>query len=468
MGDHANGSASDLARWQRRIFWSVWVTYFAYYLCRLNMPVAKTRLCDTYGWDAERFGIVLSALTLMYAVGQFVNGQLADRYGSRAIASLGVLGSVIMNLAVFALLLAAGPGTADSRRVLILLAAFWGLNGFFQAMGWSPMVKVMAHWYPVERRGRIMGLLGTCYQFGGACASLLAIFLVGYYAEQLGGDWRNVFLVPSLLLAVVGVFFFLLIRNRPEDVGLPTVNVEKGPMAALGVESSGTISANVLRTLRNPHLWVVAWTFFLLDVNRYGFVNWMPAFLDSQGIGQQSPLLASILKATKLCIHPLAGSAGAITAGWASDRFFGGRRAPVIAVLLALLGVFSVLFPSIDPANTWLVVLVVAAVGFCTYGPHILMVGHAAQDFGKKSGAAGASGFIDAFGYIGATLAGWGAGRLIQSQGYEVTFITFGSAAFLGALLACIMWKVRPESGTAGSDGPQAAPRRAPGRDLLD
>lgn len=38
---------------------------------------------------------------------------------------------------------------------------------------------------------------------------------------------------------------------------------------------------------------------------------------------------------------------------------------------------------------------VVAAVGFCTYGPHILMVGHAAQDFGKKSGASGAAGLID-------------------------------------------------------------------------
>jgi sugar phosphate permease len=116
-----------------------------------------------------------------------------------------------------------------------------------------------------------------------------------------------------------------------------------------------------------------------------------------------------------------------------------------MVVLLVLLGVFSILFPWIDPTNTWLVVLIVAAVGFCTYGPHILMVGHAAQDFGKKSGAAGAAGFIDAMGYIGATLAGWGAGRLIQSHGYRMTFVTFGSAAFLAALLACIIWKMQSQ-----------------------
>jgi sugar phosphate permease len=190
-------------------------------------------------------------------------------------------------------------------------------------------------------------------------------------------------------------------------------------------------------------------------VNRYGFVNWLPAFLDEQGVGQASPLWEDTKKAMKLCIHPLAGSLGAILAGWATDRFFGGRRAPVIVVLLFLLGVFSIVFPYVDPTNTWLVVLVVALVGFCTYGPHILMVGHAAQDFGKKSGAAGAAGFIDAMGYVGAALTGWGAGRLIKSygedhasllQGYQTTFVIFGSAAFVGALLACFMWRVGPKT----------------------
>ncbi len=65
------------------------------------------------------------------------------------------------------------------------------------------------------------------------------------------------------------------------------------------------------------------------------------------------------------------------------------------------------------------------------------MVGHAAQDFGKKSGAAGAAGFIDGMGYIGASLAGWAAGEMIDARGYELTFEVFGCAAILGVLL----WK---------------------------
>jgi sugar phosphate permease len=160
----------------------------------------------------------------------------------------------------------------------------------------------------------------------------------------------------------------------------------------------------------------------------------------------------------KLCIHPLAGSVGAIAAGWATDRFFHGRRAPVIAILLATLGLFSVIFPFIETSRTWLIVLIVGIIGFCTYGPHILMVGHAAQDFGRKQGASGAAGFIDAMGYIGASLAGLGAGILIDmpGYGYRFTFVVFGSTAFLGALLICIIWKVRPES-QAGDHGKPGA-----------
>jgi len=102
-----------------------------------------------------------------------------------------------------------------------------------------------------------MGMLGTCYQFGGAFASLLALFLVGYGAQKLGGDWRNVFLVPAVLFAVIGVFFYREIRNRPEDVGLSAVDLEREP-AGSSQAPGPSIAGNVARTLTNPHLWIVA------------------------------------------------------------------------------------------------------------------------------------------------------------------------------------------------------------------
>lgn len=435
---------NSLKYWQRRIFASVWITYFAYYLCRYNMPMAKSRMCETYSWNNADFGIVLSSLTIMYAVGQFVNGQLADRFGARLIASLGILGSVVMNVAVFGIVMLMPAETADPKTVFFLVALFWGINGFFQAMGWSPMVRIMTHWFPVEGRGKVMGLAGTCYQFGGAFAWFLAFFLTINYVQDYSGDWRSVFWVPAVMFAIVGIFFYWAIRNDPQEVGLPPVDEEDLPEGETGSQPERTLKSNMLSTLKNPYLWLVAMTFFMLDVNRYGFVNWLPAYFDEHGGEDAVGGFANFKMIMKRCIHPLAGSAGALLAGWATDRFFGGRRAPVIAILLVGLGISSVIFPFVDPTSTWRVILIVAVIGFCTYGPHILMVGHAAQDFGKKHGAAGAAGFIDCMGYIGATLAGWGAGRAIDAYGYGVSFMSFGSAALVGALIISVIWKLDP------------------------
>jgi OPA family glycerol-3-phosphate transporter-like MFS transporter len=267
-----------------------------------------------------------------------------------------------------------------------------------------------------------------------------------------------VFLVPALMFAAVGLFFFLMIRNRPEDAGLPPVNIERESSTEAAGPVKPSIIHNLIRTVTNPYLWIIAGTFFLLDLTRYGFVNWLPGYLtDSMRAASESAegdvetWLKTLKMIVKVCVLPLGGVPGVMLAGWMTDRFFGGRRAPVIVILLLGLGILSIIFPFIPSDNTWLLVGVIALVGFCTYGPHILMVGHAAQDFGKKSGAGGAAGFIDAWGYVGVAVAGMGAGALIDAQGYTVTFVTFGFAAILGALLSCILWKVGPNTNETDS-----------------
>ncbi len=448
MTDPASGSANDLKRWQYRVFATVWITYFAYYLCRFNLPIVKGTMVDKYSWSETGVGWAFTALALAYAFGQLVNGQLADRFGSRQIASLGVLGSVVMNLAVFVLLLAAPPGSAGHNTLVFwLFVILWGVNGFFQAMGWSSMVRVMAHWFPTRGRGKVMGAMGTCYLFGNAFTWLVALLLLSPLGQELGCDWRSVFLVPALMFGLVGLFFFLMIRNHPEDVGLPPVDVQQGPPRKASKGAAPSIIQNLFRTLSNPYLWIVAGAFFMLDLTRYGFVNWLPGYFAESVSPERGEAWANTLKMiVKVCVLPLGGVPGMLLAGWVTDKFFGGRRAPAIAILLFSLGALSIIFPLIDRNNTWLVVAVVALVGFCTYGPHILMVGHAAQDFGKKSGAAGAAGFIDAWGYVGVAVAGVGAGALIDARGYTVTFATFGLAAVVGGLLTCLIWKAGPKT----------------------
>ena len=155
----------NLRYWRKRVFISLWVTYASFYLCRVNMSIAIPGIIEEYGLTKTAIGAVITALFFAYAVGQFINGQLGDKFGARKLITFGAIISGILNL-IFPFL----PG------IVSLMALVWGLNGYFQSMGWSPATKTMANWFPVSMRGKITGLFGSCYQFGNAASWALSGF----------------------------------------------------------------------------------------------------------------------------------------------------------------------------------------------------------------------------------------------------------------------------------------------------
>jgi len=192
------------------------------------------------------------------------------------------------------------------------------------------------------------------------------------------------------------------------------------------------------RTFANPRMWVVGIAFMFLDVVRYGFFVWAPTFLfEVQG--------AEIsIAAYKTMVIPIAGSLGAISAGWATQKYFGSRRAPPVVAMLACLGTLAWLYPKI-PVDNWVLGLIcLAAVGYFTYGPHVIMVATIPMDFGTRKGASSATGFIDGLGYVGAALTGIISGLLIDNYSWDAAFNFWITSAFIAAGLMAILWRYKP------------------------
>jgi MFS transporter, OPA family, glycerol-3-phosphate transporter len=414
--------------WQVRIFITIWLTYGSFYLCRANISFALPGISEEFGLSKTLLGLLGTSLFIMYSLGQFINGQLGDKYGARRLVFTGMIVSAALNI-VFSF------STAFTFMVII-----WGLNGYFQSMGWSPQVKTMANWFTVKQRGKWMGLMGSCYQIGNALSWLLSSFLAANYG------WRVVFWVPAAIFLVSAIHFVTRLRNAPEEVGLPPIEKLRKISAGEKVSTTETKKAGghshlgIKETIRicvtNPRIWAVSAAFMCLDIIRYGFFYWAPVYLiEAQGASISSAGL-------KVAILPLAGSAGAIVTGWATGKFFQNRRAPVIAMCLFGLAGFSWLFFNAPP-GAWVWSLVcLAIIGFCTYGPHVLMVGHAAQDFAGRKAAASAAGFIDGWGYVGAAMTGIFTGWLVDNYGWGAGFWYWIIAALVGAFIMLTLWAV--------------------------
>lgn len=418
--------------WRKRIFLSIWITYACFYLARVNMSIALPGIMHEFGLSKTAMGGVLSALFFVYAAGQFINGQFGDKFGARRLISVGLIVSALINL-IFSF----------TDGILSAMMLLWGLNGYFQSMGWSPSVKTVANWFSPSKRAKFSSLLGTSYQIGNAVSWALSGFIVG----MLG--WRFAFVIPGAICLFVGIHWAVRGKNAPEEVGLPTVEEEEKngniDETTIKIEIKTDHHIGFKQTLKmclfNKSIWTVAFGLFFLNIVRYGFLDWAPTYMFEV---QKATISLAAYKAMAL---PLAGSLGALFAGWASDKFFRNRKAPVSVAMLFLLGIFAWLYLKI-PAGDWILSLIcLMFVGFMTYGPHVMMVTSMPMDFGTRKAAASAAGFIDGWGYVGAALTGVASGWLIDTFSWSTAFHFWILSAFAAGILMMTLWKYQPKKG---------------------
>lgn len=117
---------------QRRLLIACCVAYTAAYICRTNMTPALEAIRADFDVSAARVGMLPTLFCIPYAAGQIATGYLADRFRARSLILIGLIGSALMNA-----LFVVAPG-------LGMLMALWCLNGAFQSMIWTPIVRIFA------------------------------------------------------------------------------------------------------------------------------------------------------------------------------------------------------------------------------------------------------------------------------------------------------------------------------------
>lgn len=393
----------------------LWLTYGSFYFCRNNLGVALPGLQAELGYSKAQLGTVLMALKLAYGAGQFLNGQLAEYGSPRILLAIGLLASAALNV-VF------GWGTA-----LYFLVFVWACNGYVQALGWPPTMRATASWFPALQRGRAIGIIGTGYQLCGA----LTFVVAGWAAERFG--WRGALYVPAALVALSAVHMLVFLKDAPA-VAAGDVDAEHVPSRAGVAAAKNTLRENLATTLSNPGLWLVAIALCLLDACRYGFTDWGVTHLKE--VANDSVSTAAF----KYAVLPFGGIAGALLSGWATDRFFGGRRAPVICLLLLALGGLGLAYDTVLHWGMGASVAILFMIGFCIFGPQVLLVGTLPIDLARKGTSAAAAGFVNFMGYMGAAAGDKVTGHIAEDYGWQFAVRFWAGCAFGGALVIAALW----------------------------
>jgi sugar phosphate permease len=165
--------------WRCRIFALSWLAYGGFYLCRKNFSIAMPLLNRDLGFTKDDFAMVLFFYSLFYALGQFYNGFLSDRFGPRLIVGIGLFLSILASVFM------------GFSAALLLFGLLWCVNGIGQSTGWSGTVKNMAPWFRRKERGVVMSWWATCYVVGAIAATSLATFVVTRPLLLQAGDLKD-------------------------------------------------------------------------------------------------------------------------------------------------------------------------------------------------------------------------------------------------------------------------------------
>ncbi|HEY2839123.1 MAG TPA: MFS transporter [Pirellulales bacterium] len=432
---------------EQATIWMLSAIYGSFYFCRTNISAALPgvqKLVQDGGLalSGKQTGSIQAISKLTYGVGQLFNGQLSEYFSPRWLLAIGMFGSAALNI-----LFARGA----RFETLYLL---WALNGYAQSLGWTPVVRVVGNWTPAARRGRAIGIVGIGYQ-----VTLGLTYLVASYSAEFFG-WRGALYVPALILTAAGAFMVLFLKDAPRAPRKappepPQETERRSERETFRASTDSALAHDVARpvgvwrivetvalTLSNPGLWVLGVTLGLLNACRYGFVDWGISHLVEV---QKSGLGKAGLQYGVLAIGATAGS---FLTGWATDRFFGGRRAPVISGLMVLLAVLTLLYHWAASTSLTATVCLLVLIGFCIFGPQVLLVGTAPADLARRGTPAAAAGFVNFLGYMGAAVGDMVTGyyKAEEHGGWRVAIYIWAAWALAAAFTSALLWNARPGS----------------------
>ncbi len=389
------------------MLFAVMFCYLFYYTGRHNFGWAIEGVQQTFNVSKQEIGWASAVMLWAYGLGQFINGNLGDKYGARVMMTLGAVLSVGMNWA------------ASFAPTFMLFVLFWGFNGYAQSLGWAPASRLLSNWWSKHERGKAFGF----FVFSAGCSSIL-IFLLSILINENTSDWRILFRLPVLLLLIGAVVFYFVSRNKPEDCGFEPLPHEDDNVDEPDVDET---SLQRYRSIfKNTKFMLACLAIGFQSVARYGLLYWVPVYY----IGSKLTMADNVWVALAL---PIGMAFGTIVLGQASDRLFNSNRSRPIKYSMLIAGVVILMLYFVPQENTGAALVLLFLAGFFVYGPQSCFWPLSPDLLGTRRAGTGV-GVMNAFAYglagLGEPFIGW---MIDYSSDKRIMFAIVGICCFFSA-----------------------------------
>ena len=383
------------------IFVCCWATYLTAYLCRVNFSSAMSALTLEKGLVAEKLGIIGAVYYAVYACGQLVNGYIGDRVRANRFILLAISGTMLCNI---------GMAFTDTFAPMLIL---WGVNGCFQSMFWSTIIRVLAQNIPAEKRASISAGISLAMPV----AYIVSWSLLGQCLDGAAVKWY--FLIPALICIPLAGAWLVLSGKLNFSLSVPA---EKH-----GIKET-------VRFLGSEKLLLMVLVCICHGLIKEGVAYWTPMLVGGMEIAKTwSPyLLAGIL--------PMANLIGIL----ASRVFLQKSKSGPYRILLAVAGAIALVSLGLLLKNGGLFTIGMMALisGLC-YTNNTILMSFLPMQYTEKNMVASIIGVFDFASYVGAAVSTYALGRVLGSMGFAPLPGIWLGAAALAVCTTLIVMRLR-------------------------
>jgi sugar phosphate permease len=396
-------------RYRWLIFWVLAFGYVLVYFHRLCPAVVAVDMMRDLQAGGALLGVLGSAYFYPYAVMQLPAGLLADSWGPRRTITLffglAAAGSLLLGLAP-------SLSWAIFGRTLVGL----GVSMFF-----VPTLKILAEWFRAREFATMTGILMAM----GGVGSLSASSPLALLSSSIG--WRLSFVAVGVFTLVMAVLIWLLVRDRPADLGWPSPAEPRG---------TGSVEIGLLEGMKNiltcPWFWPLAVWFFFDCAVLYSFSGlW------------GGPYLMHVYRLTKteagniLAMIAVGLIVGSPLVSFLSDRVFRARKPVLVLSSAIVVGLTALLAFRTDALSRLALSLICLGVGMFS-GAIVVIAFTATKELFPVQMAGTSTGLVNLFPFVGSGLFQPFLGYLLERQGrVEGAFTPAGYRHAFLALFVC-------------------------------
>ena len=420
--------------------------YALFYVCRLAFSATKKSMIEQGAYTAKEIGYVGSCMLIAYAIGKILSGVAADRTNIRKLFAFGLFVSSLVTL------------TVGFHVPALVLMVIWFVNGLAQSTGSACCVVSLARWWPNRQRGTFYGIWSCSNNLGEALAYVVTSVIMVRVGAAYGADmaWRSGFWGAATMgLAGTGLIL-LLMRNRPEDEGLPPVAEWEGEVTAATAAEAKDVGRGQRIAFTSWAVWMIALAGGFFCMSRYAIIDWGIFFLEVKK-GYPTETAAFIIT-----LNSVVGAVSSGLSGVVSDRFFKGSRNE-LALIAGLLNVTGLAIFMLVPVQClWLDALAMTLFGLAVGVLLTFLGGLMAVDLVPRVAAGAALGIAGMGNYLGAGIQSAASGYLVVrdaatgkasllghtfANGYTLDYLAvfWIGMAVLSVLCALSVWRVRPK-----------------------